>query len=157
MVPVKGRQMKRLSPFVVAAMLLLNASAYGKDASARAITKDELIGTWEYVAPPTGSAYPYQLLVFQQDGTMRRMQSTKPFNDLSMTLMKSAPATVVYTVNDKGILKMTWTDMGHTEEALATYLTKDMSAGKGPKKGDLILTYYDARGEIAQADLFRKK
>lgn len=143
--------------------VLMAGPVFADGDGARAIVKNELIGSWQNVMIPNDRSingqYPYQLILFREDGVMKRIQSTKPINEITRKVSESSPSTVHYTLGENGLLTMKWADTAHEEYAMGTYITKDVQNPGQPmlKTGDLILTYIDPSGSVAFKQLLRKE
>ena len=160
--------------WIVAGSLLIAgvASAQPEKAS-RAATKADLVGAWDMtVVRPVFDKkdpvfYPYQRFIFDGDSSMKFMSSEKAFSPEWLEKFQKQSREIDYSVNDKGLLTLTWQTKPHSELALCAYVLKDVppevlaklpasERGHLPKKGNLTLSFLNSSGKIAYQKILTK-
>ena len=110
--------------------------AAGPERISRPATKQDLIGTWEMISvkPVTDkndpAFFPYQRFTFQPDSSVKMMAAEKPFTKEWEDKFKKTPASVDYSLNEKGILTLSWQKRPHTEQVVCAYVTQDIPREK---------------------------
>lgn len=139
----------------------------------RPCTKADLVGTWDMVSVrPVHDKndpvfFPFQRFVFQQNSSMKFMASEKAFTKEWLDKFTKQPAEIDYSLNEKGILTLTWQSRPHNENALSAYVLKDVPPDllakvpldqrtHLPRKGDVTLSYLNSSGKIAYQKILRK-
>ena len=151
---------------ICASFLFLATPASGADKLSRPCQKEDIIGTWEMVSvkPVRDKTDPvffsYQRFVFNKDSSMKFMTSEKPLTKEWLDKFQKQPAEIDYSLNEKGILTLTWHSRPYSELALCAYVLSDVPTdvlakippadrGHMPKKGNIALSYFDSAGRIA--------
>ena len=139
----------------------------------RPATKADLVGVWEMASvQPIHDKndpvfFPYQRFVFGGNASMKFISSEKPFTKEWLDKFKKQPAEIDFSVNEKGVLTLSWQKIVHAEKALCTYVLKDVPVEvllklpaerkKGlPKKGNLTLSFLNKDGRIAYQKVLSK-
>ncbi len=165
--------MKKLVCSVVFGMLIsITANAVSPKVSEPA-TKKNLVGTWDLVSvkpvhdKKDPAFYPYQRYVFNSDSSMKFMVSDAPFNKEWVDKFKKQPNEINYTVSEKGILTLTWSNKPFTESVVAAYVVQDMpkevierlpvfEKAKLPRRGNIVLSFLNKSGKIAYQKVFSR-
>lgn len=154
--------------WIGAALCLLTTStawAVGEKNS-RPATKADLVGTWDLVSVrPIRDAkdpvfFPYQRFAFAKDSSMKSMVSDKPFTQDWLDKFNKQPGEIDFSINEKGILSLTWSARPHNETAIAAFVLEDIppdlvakvpkaERGALPKKGNVVLSYLNNSGKIS--------
>ena len=160
---------------VFAAFVLLAASLAQADQEkvSRPAVKADLIGSWDMVSvQPVRDKndpvfFPYQRFLFNPNASMKFMSSDRPFNQEWLEKFKKQPAEIDYTLDEKGVLTISWQKRLHIESVLCTYVLKDVPVEvisklpserrKGlPKKGNITLSFLSSDGHIAYQKVLSK-
>ena len=160
-------------PILVGILLLCTSvSMAAPEKISRAATKADLVGTWEMVSvrpvadknDPT--YFPYQRFAFQPDSSMKVMVADKPFTKEWADKFKKTPASIDYSLNEKGILTLSWQQRPHSEQAVCGYVMRDIPSEMTakltleqrkqlPKKGNITLGFLSG-GKIAYQKVLTK-
>jgi hypothetical protein len=144
-----------------------------QERASRSALKSDLVGSWEMVSvqPIRDKSdpvfFPHQRFVFNPNSSMKFMSSDRPFSKEWLDKFQTQDAEIDYSLNEKGVLTLSWQKKPYTESALCSYVLKDVPAEvllklpperqKGlPRKGNVTLSYLDKSGRIAyQKVLFK--
>jgi hypothetical protein len=135
----------------------------------RPCTRGDLIGTWAMIrlgTPPSVRVdaadpyfYPYQRYAFSADRRMRHLTATVPVGPEEQRVILSAPATITWTVDDRGRLLTKKDGAAAPEVDACQILLAKISDPRSPVPGypgDLLLTHYDGDGKPVARRLLRK-
>ena len=135
----------------------------------RPCTRADLIGTWAMIrlgTPPSvrvdatdPSFYPYQRYAFSADRRMRHLTAPAPVGPEEQRVILSAPATITWTVDDRGRLLTKKDGAAAPEVNTCQILVANISDPRSPVPGypgDLLLTHYDGDGKPVARRLLRK-
>ena len=164
---------KKKSLWICTVLLLtsLISSAETEKAS-RACTKSDLVGSWDMVSvnpvfdKKDAVFFPYQRFIFSPDSSMKFMASEQPFTKEWLDKFGKQPREIDYSLNDKGLLTLTWQTRPHSEVALCAYVLKDVppevlakipsfERGSLPKKGYVTLSFLNSDGKISYRKILR--
>ena len=160
---------KRIAAFLIVVLLAFVGVCRvwaAEEKPSRPATKKDLLGTWEIKSvrlvrdKKDPAFYPYQRYVFNADSSMKFMTSEKPFTKEWLDKFQKQQPKIDYSVNEKGVLTLTWQKPVRSESALCAYVLKDVSPEliaklsapdrkDLPRKGDLTLSFLNSRGRIA--------
>lgn len=152
---------------------VLPAALAADEKMSRPASKADLVGTWEMASvQPVHDKndpvfFPYQRFMFGANSSMKFISSEKPFTKEWLNKFKKQPAEIDFTVNEKGVLTLSWQKVSHAENILCSYVLKEVPAEvlsklpaerrKGlPKKGDLTLSFLNSSGRIAYQKVLSK-
>ena len=160
--------MRAIRSAVCLVMLCLTTTAtcWAADAPSRPATKQDLIGTWRLVSVrPVHDAndptfFPYQQFQFNSNASMKFISSETALTKEWQDKFQKQPSEIDFTVNDRGILTLTWSKLAHSENAVTSFVLRDVpqelllkmspEARKGlPKKGNITLSFLNSKGKIA--------
>jgi len=135
----------------------------------RPCTRADLIGIWAMIrlgTPPSVRVdatdpyfYPYQRYAFSADRRMRHLRATAPVDPEEQRVILSAPATVTWTVDDRGRLLTKEDGATAPEVGACQILLAKVSDPRSPVPGlpgDLLLTHYGEDGKPIARRLLRK-
>jgi hypothetical protein len=135
----------------------------------RPCRRADLIGTWAMIrlgTPPSVRVdeadpdfYPYQRYAFSADRSMRHLTALAPVGPEEQRTILSAPATITWTVDDKGRLLTRKRGAAAVEiDACQILLAKvsDPRSSVPALPGDLLLTHYGEDGKPIARRLLRK-
>jgi len=135
----------------------------------RPCTRADLIGTWAMIRlgfPPSvrvdatdPSFYPYQRYAFSADRRLRHLAAPAPVGPEEQRVILSAPATITWTVDDRGRLLTKKDGATASEVDACQILLAKISDPRSPVPGypgDLLLTHYDGEGKPVARRLLRK-
>ncbi len=154
-------------------LLLIAIPAFAGEKASRPCKKEDLVGVWEMVSvkPVHDKAdavfFPYQKFVFRQDASMKFMSSEKPFTKEWLDKFQKQPTEIDFTLDDKGLLTLTWQARPHSEFAICAYVLNEVPpevlakiplSGREhlPKKGNVTLSFLNNQGKIAYQKILRK-
>ena len=158
---------KKKGLWLCAALLLVTALSWAEqERVSRPAKKEDLIGSWDMVSvKPVHDKddpvfYPYQRFVFGRDSSMKFMSSDKPFTQAWLDKFAKQPPEIDFTLNEKGILMLTWQTRPHNETVVCSYVLKDVppevlvkippsERTHLPKKGNVTLSFLNNSGKIA--------
>ncbi len=161
--------------WVIGAMVVacLSGSAQATESASRPATKADLVGQWKLVSvrpvhdknDPT--FFPHQRFQFFGNASMKFISSENPLTKEWQEKFNKQPAEIDYTISDKGLLTLTWSKLSHSENALCTYVLKDVPADvlakvpesrrkELPKAGNLTLSFLNTKGRIAYQKVLEK-
>lgn len=160
---------------VVAAAVFLFQSGWAcaAESPSRPASKQDLVGNWAMVSVrPTHDKsdptfFPNQRFRFNPDASMKFITSEKPLTQEWLTKFEQQDPDIDFTVDEKGLLTLTWGKIAHSERAIAAYVQKDIPAelankmpesarGGLPKKGDVTLSFLNSKGKIAYQKVLRR-
>ena len=159
--------------WVCATLLLITTLAFAADKASRPCKKEDLVGTWEMVlVRPIYDRtdpvfFPYQKFVFNRDSSMKFMSSEKPFTKEWLDKFQKQPAEIDYSLDEKGLLTLTWHSRPHSEMAVCAYVLNDVppevlakipqsERNRSPKKGNVTLSFLNNNGKIAYQKILKK-
>jgi len=135
----------------------------------RPCTRADLIGTWAMIRLGTASSvrvdatdpyfYPYQRYAFSADRRMRHLTATVPVGPEEQRTILSAPATITWSVDDRGRLLTRKNGAAAPEVDACQILLAKVSDPRSPVPGlpgDLLLTHYGEDGKPIARRLLRK-
>ena len=135
----------------------------------RPCTRGDLVGTWAMIRLGTApsvradasdpACYPYQRYAFSADRGMRHLTAPAPIGPEEQKVVLSAPATVTWTVDDKGRLLTRKDGAPAPEVDACQVLLAKVSDPRSPVPGlpgDLLLTHYGEDGKPVVRRLLRK-
>ena len=135
----------------------------------RPCTRADLIGTWAMIRLGTAPSvrvdatdpdfYPYQRFAFSADRRMRHLTATVPVGPAEQRTILSAPATMTWSVDDRGRLLTRKNGATAPEIDACQILLAKISDPRSPVPafpGDLLLTHYGADGKPIARRLLRK-
>ncbi|PYN90732.1 MAG: hypothetical protein DMD87_00875 [Candidatus Rokuibacteriota bacterium] len=135
----------------------------------RPCTRADLIGTWAMIRLGTAPSvrvdatdpyfYPYQRYAFSADRRMRHLTAQAPVGPEEQRTILSAPATITWSVDDRGRLLTRKTGAAASEvDACQILLAKisDPRSSVPGLPGDVLLTHYGEDGKPVARRLLRK-
>ncbi len=135
----------------------------------RPCMRADLIGTWAMIRLGTAPSvrvdatdpyfYPYQRFAFSADRRMRHLTATAPVGPEEQRTILSAPATMTWSVDDRGRLLTRKNGATAPEVDACQILLAKISDPRSPVPGfpgDLLLTHYGADGKPIARRLLRK-
>jgi len=135
----------------------------------RSCTRADLIGTWAMIRLGTSPSvrvdatdpdfYPYQRYAFSADRRMRHLTATAPVGPEEQRVILSAPATITWTVDDRGRLLTKKDGAAAPEVDACQILLAKVTDPRSPVPGlpgDLLLTHYGQDGKPIARRLLRK-
>lgn len=165
---------KKAALGVLSALLSVSmVFADGTSKASRPATKADLVGAWEMVSvQPVRDKndavfFPYQRFVFDRNSSMKFISSEKPFSAEWLEKFRKQSAEIDYSLNEKGIMTLSWQKQPHVENVLCAYVLMDVPAEvlskmpavrrKGlPKKGSVTLSFLNSEGRIAYQKVLAK-
>jgi hypothetical protein len=149
--------MKKMAAFLIL-LLASQAQAAENQKMIRPATRQDLVGTWDVVAvrpvkdPKDPAFFPHQRYLFKSDSSMKFMASPVPFDAESEKKFLKEPTSIDYTINEKGVLTLSWQARPYTEAMIAGVVIQEpptealsrLSAEQRrvlPQKGDLTFSY----------------
>ncbi len=164
---------RTMALFFILSTIHVSATFAETQKASRACAKQDLIGIWEMVSvKPIHDKqdpvfFPYQKFVFNKDSSMKFMASEKPFTKDWLDKFQKQPAEIDYSLNEKGVLTLTWHSRAHTELAVCAYVLSDVppeilakippsERGHLPKKSNATLSYLNGNGKIAYQKILKK-
>ena len=162
-----------LAPVVLAGVVALSPSGRaGADdlrEALRPCTRADLIGTWAMIRLGTAPSaqidatdpyfYPYQRYAFSADRRLRHLTAPAPVGPEEQRTILSAPATITWTVDDRGRLLTRKNGAAAPEVDTCQILLAKVSDPRSPVPGlpgDLLLTHYGEDGKPIARRLLRK-
>jgi len=136
-------------------------------------TTQDLVGTWEMVSQQTGpnvtfdnqaTLFPFQRFEFTQDGYVKNLAQTTPFDGNADKYMASIPKNVTYHLYDNGLLQIR-RSAANQDAIMISLMTDNLDLSTLPgapadapklQKGDITLSYMTAKGEIYLTRQLRK-
>ena len=135
----------------------------------RPCTRADLIGTWAMIRLGTAPSvrldasdpyfYPYQRYTFSADRRMRHLTAPVPVGPEEQRTILSAPATLTWTVDDRGRLLTRKIGAAAPEVDACQILLAKVNDPRSPVPGlpgDLLLTHYGEDGKPIARRLLRK-
>ena len=138
-----------------------------KEKSRPAETKD-VIGVWEmyYQTHKDVSARntlffaPHQRFEFHEDGYVKNLASTKPFDPIILATLSKAPKSTRFNFVKPGVLTIT-RSVNDGDRIIVSVIIKDMESSLTPgapllKSGDLILSYLTPQKQLYMQRYFKR-
>jgi hypothetical protein len=135
----------------------------------RPCTRGDLIGVWAMIRLGTAPSvradasdpafYPYQRYAFSADRGLRHLTAPAPVGPEEQKAILSAPATITWTIDDKGRLLTRKAGAPAPEIDACQILLAKVSDPRSPVPGlpgDLLLTHYGEDGKPVVRRLLRK-
>ena len=135
----------------------------------RPCTRVDLIGTWAMIRLGTAPSvkvdaddpyfYPYQRYAFTADRRMRHLTATVPVGPEEQRTILTAPATITWSVDDRGRLLTRKNGAAAPEVDTCQFLLTKISDPRSSFPGfpgDLLLTHYSEDGKPVARRLLRK-
>jgi len=127
----------------------------------RPIIKEDLIGVWGQIDFITDRKFQdndsffakYQRFHFFEDGFVKQMGTTYPFNEdeMSAIIFETYPKTLKFEfVNNDGLFKIITPNNPQPQTILGVYFTESqiIDSQLTVQKGDLMFSYLDPKGDI---------
>jgi len=135
----------------------------------RPCTRGDLIGTWAMIRLGTAPSaridatdpyfYPYQRYAFSADRSMRHLTAPAPVGPEEQRAILSAPATITWSVDDRGRLLTRRAGAAAPDVDACQILLAKVSDPRSPVPGlpgDVLLTHYGEDGKPIARRLLRK-
>ena len=150
--------MKKFISILIALLISSSPLWAAPERVSRPATKSDLVGVWDMVSvrPVSDKTdpvfFPHQKFQFRPDSSLKVMVSDKAFSKESIDKFQKMPAAIDYSIDEKGVLTMTWQNRPHSETAVCAYVMKDIPVemtakltseqrAQLPKKGDVTLSF----------------